>query len=202
MTSTTDQAPAVHTRARRGDVVIVAETVRSYMIGADTTEHESISIGTVASITRDGMVKAWSRPGESSQPCKTPSGARVMLIPQADVCVPAVLAMANTHAVSDTGYPSCYRSLDDVRAELRPCRRAECGAWSADDVAARYWAEYSSAWDDYRAGQSAASDALAAHGYHTNAGNAAYHELTGQAMAAHTAAMLAAAGRFRAAVPA
>lgn len=201
MSAAAEERPAtVFTPAKRGDVVIVHETITSWAQRGDSSSFDTVSVGTVTSITREGMVKGW-KPARDSQPQKVPSRAKTYLVPQGTVHVPALLAMAATHDMSDLGYPSFYRSLDDVRRDARRCRLAECAAWDAAGAAERFWRASGAAWTAYQAGQRAAGIASRDAGYHTRDGREAHDRITRAAMTAHTRAMLAAAAEFRSAVP-
>src|SRR5262245_16488842 len=120
MTGTT-QAPEVCGRAKRGDVSITQASVRCGSQCGEARSLDSISVGTVASITRDGIAKSWMRAGEhGGRPCKVPSDARTCLLPKDTVCVPAALAMAATHGIrQDSAFAAYYRTLDQVRGDMR-----------------------------------------------------------------------------------
>lgn len=50
----------VHIPPKRGDLVVHSQLIRDYVIGQGSTERQSVRIGIVTSVSRDGQIKrAW-----------------------------------------------------------------------------------------------------------------------------------------------
>lgn len=116
------------TRAKRGDLVIVAREYRDYIIGQPSREYTTCEVGTVTSITRDGVVKAfrsvhyYGQDGceESTQLSYLPKPFEALIVPAAKIDVQAALKTAYEHCWP-SGHPCMpYGSLAEVREALRP----------------------------------------------------------------------------------
>lgn len=78
--------------AKRGDVVLITTSTHNYYINPtrveEITKHE---FGTVTNITRDGIVKRWTR-AEENNPYPVPHGAIVRVVDKHTIDASALLA--------------------------------------------------------------------------------------------------------------
>ncbi len=116
--------------ARKGDLILVEVTERSYAIGQPNTERTTYRFGVVHSATRDGEVKTWSQVGYGDQLVsdygqKLHRGERAYVMPKAGIDVPAVLRAAKEHHwPGHPGQPMPFDSIDEAREAARPFKRA------------------------------------------------------------------------------
>lgn len=119
-------------RAKRGDLVIIIQQHRDYVIGTGSVESTTCEIAIVSSVTRAGMVKAFRRPSARHLPDGGPSvplawlpRATALAIPAATIDIEAAFAVAEGHSWHGDGREfDSYRpfdSVDEVREALRPC---------------------------------------------------------------------------------
>ena len=193
MTATTAEQPATATNvAKRGDLVVIEQHHRDYVIGAGTSEHDSFIVGVVTSVSRDGHVKMFRRAGSfdqgkdwRGQPDRgenVPSGmVRSYLASSSDIDVAGALATAGCHAwPSGHESPMPYESLAEVQADLKPHRKVGW-KWNLLHDAGLAWEEA------HRKAAPMLTDALRYRGEEFMARSAAYH-----------AAILAAQNAYRA----
>lgn len=116
--------------ARKGDLVLVERTQRTYVIGQPTEERTTYHFGVVHSATRDGQVKTWSSLGYGDQLVseygqKLSTGERTYVLPQAEIDVTAALTAAKAHHwPGHPGQPMPFDSLEEARDTVRPFRLA------------------------------------------------------------------------------
>jgi hypothetical protein len=116
------EAPAF-TAARRGDLVVVHEHVRDYVIGQGASEYDRYEVGVVTSVTRDGLVKRYT--GTWGSEVTIRGHVRCQLVPRAAVDVAGAFAAAKAHTwPGHPTQPKAYESLEEVRAAVRPFRRS------------------------------------------------------------------------------
>lgn len=107
--------------ARKGDLVIIEETHRDYIIGEGTRERTSYSVAVVASATRDGRVKTYRGVGWGDELLSTNAvpvrHERCYVASAGDVDIDATLRAAKAHHwPGHPGQPKAFDSLADVRA--------------------------------------------------------------------------------------
>jgi hypothetical protein len=120
------------TPAKRGDLVIIVQQHRDYVIGTGSVESTTCEIGIISSVTRAGAVKAYRSPryrhepgGGQSVPLAYLPRATALLVPAASIDLEAALSVAEEHCWYGDGREfDSYRpfdSVDEVRAALKPC---------------------------------------------------------------------------------
>lgn len=115
-------------KARKGDLVLVERTERSYVIGQPSTERTTYEFGVVHSATRDGVVKTWSNIGYGDElvsvygrPLTRAETTYVM--PKSDINVTATLEAAKAHHwPGHPGQPMPFDSIDEAKDLARPFR--------------------------------------------------------------------------------
>ena len=109
------------TKARRGDLVVL-EKRTSYTTTSEGYHEATVyDVGIVASITRDGIVKAVETRYGGSTPLKNMHGiGRTFVVPQGEINVreAAEAAWSNEWRPGYPGKP--FDSLDDLRDVVRP----------------------------------------------------------------------------------
>lgn len=115
-------------KARKGDLVLVERTERSYAIGQPTTERTTYTFGVVHSATREGVVKTWSPVGYGDQ-LVSDYGQQIgrdtaYVMPKSDIDVTGVLGAAKAHHwPGHPGQPQPFDSLDAAKNAARPFKR-------------------------------------------------------------------------------
>ena len=115
-------------KARKGDLVLIERTERSYVIGQPSTERTTYEFGVVHSATRDGVVKTWSSLGYgdelvSSYGRQMTHRERAYVMPKSDIDVAAVLGAAKAHHwPGHPGQPMPFDSVEEARELARPFR--------------------------------------------------------------------------------
>ena len=116
-------------RVKRGDLVIIVQEHRDYIIGGGAQESTTCEIGIVSSISRDGVIKAFKPARYSDEPNggtpvhleRLPKVILTPFIPATRIDIPAALKVARDHQWG-SGHPYMpFDSLDEVRAALKPC---------------------------------------------------------------------------------
>jgi hypothetical protein len=115
-------------KARKGDLVLIERTERSYVIGQPSTESTTYEFGVVHSATRDGIVKTWSSLAygdelihDYGRPLTHRERAYVM--PKSDIDVTAVLEAAKAHHwPGHPGQPMPFDSIEEAKETARPFR--------------------------------------------------------------------------------
>lgn len=107
--------------ARKGDLVIVEQTRRDFIIGEGSRETTTFDIAVVASATRDGRVKTYRGVGWGDDLVSSNAvpirHERCYVSPAADVDIDATMQAAKAHHwPGHPGQPKAFDSLDDVRA--------------------------------------------------------------------------------------
>jgi hypothetical protein len=139
MTTMQDLPPApaqAANMAKRGDLVVIAQHNRDYMLRGENREYDSFIVGVVTSVTRDGQVKMFRRAGSFDQgkdwrgqpdrgeamPART---VHSYVSSSSDIDVAGALATAGCH-VWPSGHesPMPFESLAEVREWLKPHRKA------------------------------------------------------------------------------
>jgi hypothetical protein len=121
-------------KARKGDLVLVERTDRTYAIGKDNTARTTYHYGVVHSASRDGVVKTWSALGYGDDMVsdvgqKVSHRETVRVMPRAEVDVDAVLHAAKAHHwPGHPGQPMPFDSFDEARDVARPHATAKDGA--------------------------------------------------------------------------
>lgn len=120
-------------KARKGDLVLIERTERTYGIGVPTTESTTWSFGMVASAARDGVVKsyfslAYGEGGESPvseyQSVLTRNERAAYVMPKASIDVAAVLWAAKAHHwPGHPTQPMPFDSVEEAREIARPHRK-------------------------------------------------------------------------------
>jgi len=140
--------------AKRGDLVVIEQHHRDYVMHGDNREYDTFTVGVVTSVTRDGHVKMYRRAGDFEQPPAwrgakpdrgetVPSGmVRSYLLSAKAVDVASALATAACHVwVTDTAHEDntkAYDSLAEVKAAMQPHLKSGTG-WAALSAAAAVW---------------------------------------------------------------
>ena len=118
--------------ARHGDLAVVVSTQRSAFISGGTRERQSVVLGRVSGITRDGVVTRYKAAQFSDAPAreeKVTPRERVLIVKAGVVDVRAVLdeyrqRVYDGSSTSSSGggmvYP--YESLDEARSSIRKWR--------------------------------------------------------------------------------
>jgi hypothetical protein len=135
MTVTQERPAAVANVAKRGDLVVVEQHHRDYVLHGESSEHDEFTVGVVTSVTRDGHVKMFRRAGSfdqgkdwRGQPDRgeaIPSSmVRSYVMSAKEIDVAGALATAACHVwVTDTAHEDharAYESLAEVKAALKP----------------------------------------------------------------------------------
>lgn len=120
-------------KTRRGDLVLIERTERTYGIGVPSTERITYSFGVVASATRDGVMKSWysvaygdgdQSPVSEYQQVLTRNERAAYVVPKASIDVMAVMWAAKAHHWPDhPGQPMPFDSVDVAREIARPHRK-------------------------------------------------------------------------------
>lgn len=116
-------------KARKGDLVLVERTERSYVIGQPTTETTTYMFGVVHSATREGVVKTWSPVGYGDQLLsdygqQLTRDQRAYVMPKADIDVSGVLGAAKAHHwPGHPGQPMPFDSIDAAKSAALPFKR-------------------------------------------------------------------------------
>jgi hypothetical protein len=127
-TDRAEQHTAVPRSARRGDLAIIRTATSITCSSGPSYDMTSYRVGVVASVTRDGQVKAvrWPTDGPDRKPELVARMGRHALttVPAVAVDVPAATAaiLAN-RAEKDTGYLPPYDTPDQLLRELTPHTR-------------------------------------------------------------------------------
>ena len=114
-------------KARKGDLVLVEITQRSYVIGRPSEESTTFHFGVVHSATRDGLIKTWSSVGYGDELVsdygrKLNRGERAYVMPKASIDVDAVLRAAKDHHwPGHPGQPMPFDSIEDAKSVARSC---------------------------------------------------------------------------------
>jgi hypothetical protein len=152
------------TAAKRGDLVVIQKHNRDYVIGQETREYDTFTVGIVTSVTRDGMVKMFKEAGhvdhvdytgkpDRGQAVSTVGHVRTMIVPAADVDVAGALATAACHVwVTDAAHEThvkAYESVDELRAALLPHRTGATFAGELHEAAVRLGTARREAWESY-----------------------------------------------------
>ena len=137
-TITEERSAAVANVAKRGDLVVIEEHHRDYVLHGENREYDTFTVGVVTSVTRDGHVKMWRRAGNfdqgkdwRGQPDRgeaIPSRmVRSYLVSSTDIDVAGALATAACHVwITDTAHEDhakAHDSLAEVRDWLKPHRK-------------------------------------------------------------------------------
>lgn len=135
MTVTADRPAAVANVAKRGDLVVIEQHHRDFVLHGENREYDEFTVGVVTSVTRDGHVKMFRRAGNfdqgkdwHGQPDRgegIPSRmVRSYLMSAKDIDVAGALATAACHVwVTDQAHEDstkAYDSLAEVKAALKP----------------------------------------------------------------------------------
>ena len=119
--SMTADTPAKHyTGAKRGDLVVIGQTHRDYVIGQGVSERNTFELGTVTGVTRAGIVTrylcTW---GHEVTIRRQPDS--VQLVSKAAIDVAAVMAMATAHTwPGHPNQPKAFDTLAEVRRAVTP----------------------------------------------------------------------------------
>lgn len=109
--------------AKRGDLVLVVEDRREFIIGQEAQEYVAAVVGIVASIDRLGHVKRYASTWGSV--CAMPARARALVVSKADIDVTAAFDAAKAHTYpGHPTQPQPFASIDEAREFLRPFRKA------------------------------------------------------------------------------
>ena len=133
MTVTVERPAQAANVAKRGDLVVIEEHHRDYVLHGDNREYDTFTVGVVTSVSRDGHVKMYRRAGSFEQPPAWPGAkpdrgeavpsriVRAYVMSSTAIDVAGALATAGCH-VWPSGHesPMPYESLDEVRGELKP----------------------------------------------------------------------------------
>jgi hypothetical protein len=201
---------AERTAAKRGDLVVfhIRSSSWSLSSGPMRTEADDFTVGTVTSVTRDGLVKLYRPAGDLTvsdhrgRPYRghglPPTGLVAWwVVPASKIDVAGAMVTAATHVYPRGETPRPYGSVDEVRAALKPHLRESVG-WEALHAAALEWeASRRAAWDAYERARRDANRLHASAGYHTREGDALRSRLDGEAMEAHAAAVARANDAYR-----
>jgi hypothetical protein len=201
------------TRAKRGDLIVIhtqsTDYSRGSRVGPVTTDEWEVAL--VTSITREGWVRRFRRcedldPGSKGH--ELARWGRVQdwsLVPLNRIDSQAALATAACHVWPGHEMPMTYRSLEEVRAALRPHRidpadAAQTARQEALSAAAAEWRrERREASQALACAQAEASVAHRQAGYHTREGDGLRSRLDREAREVYFAAQAAANSAYRAA---
>jgi len=116
---------------KRGDGVVFVGTSTTYYVDRDMEKRSVVTVGTVTSITRDGLIKMFRPAGYSfAMPPKrlnATSTAQTYRMPKEDWDIKAVMEYAAnrpwSHNPEHTGMP--FDTLDQARDELMQFRKVK-----------------------------------------------------------------------------
>ena len=183
MTVTQDlqvEVPAANA-AKRGDLIVIEEHHRDYVLHGDNREYDTFIVGVVTSVTRDGHVKMYRRAGSFDQgkdwrgqpdrgEAVSPRMVRTYVASATEIDVAGALATAGCH-VWPSGHesPMPYESLAEVQADLKPHRKVGW-KWNLLRDAGEAWEAA------HRKAAPMLTDALRYRGEEFMTRSAAYHE--------------------------
>ena len=135
MTVTAERPAQAAYVAKRGDLVVIEQHHRDYVLHGESREYDEFTVGVVTSVSRDGHVKMYRRAGNfdqgkdwRGQPDRgeaVPSRmVHAYVMGAAAIDVASALATAACHVwVTDTAHEDstrAYGSLAEVRDALQP----------------------------------------------------------------------------------
>lgn len=102
--------------AMRGDLIAVTTTSRDFLVGKGAYTTTRVQVGTITSITRGGIAKAWCPIGSTTPRALDPRRDTWKIIEASRVRVEGVIAMVRAHTWP--GHPDQIMPFDS-EAELR-----------------------------------------------------------------------------------
>lgn len=118
------QTTPTPTKPKRGDLIVLAETSRTAMIGAAREPHTTVRLGVITSVSRDGIPQKWRTPsfqGAEPRDERIPRGD-VHLVTKDRVHVDAVLQGYAAHTWPDSTMVRPFDTLNEAKALLREHR--------------------------------------------------------------------------------
>lgn len=110
--------------AKRGDLVAIVTTERTYVTGQESTERTRVALAVVTSVTRGGVVKAARTEYGGTLDLTRPDPRRgVLIVPAAMVDVDRAMAEYGTRRYPSAPHSTMvppFDSVEECRAFLRP----------------------------------------------------------------------------------
>lgn len=195
-------------KANRGDLVVIHVRSRTYMLCGESSERDEFTVGTVTSVTRDGLVKAYRPAGDLATTDHMGRAYRgrdlplvgfqhVWIMSAARVDAAGAMVTAACHVWPGHEQIMAYGSLDEVREALRPHLRRSEGWERLHDAALTWETSRRNAEQEHHQAQAEANRAHAQAGYHTRAGDDARRAADCAARGAYFAAEAAANASYR-----
>jgi hypothetical protein len=138
--------------AKRGDLVVIEQHNRDFVLHGENREYDTFVVGVVTSVSRDGHVKMYRRAGSFDQgkdwrgqpdrgEAVPPRMVHSYVASSSDVDVAGALATAGCH-VWPSGHesPMPFESLAEVQAAIKPHRKVGW-KWNLLHVAGIAWEE-------------------------------------------------------------
>lgn len=107
--------------ARRGDLIAVTTTSRDFLVGKGAYTTTAVRVGTITSVTRNGLAKAWCPIGSTTPRDLNPVREKWKLIEADRVRVEGVIGMVRAHTHPGDPFQILpFTSETELREALQP----------------------------------------------------------------------------------